>query len=157
MENIWSWIRPKLFPTFVFALGGGFILFVAAFSYAYFTVQIPNINNFVTTQSTVIQYADGSELGRLGAQNRTIVSLANVPLKVREAVLAAEDRNFYTESAVSPLGIARALFRDLSGGTFQGGSTITQQYAKNAFLTQSRTVTRKIKEIVISMKLEKQL
>jgi membrane peptidoglycan carboxypeptidase len=155
MENLWSWARPKLFPTAVFLFGGGFVLFAAAFSYAYFTVKVPNINSFVTTQSTVIQYADGSEIGRLGAQNRTIVSLANVPLKVREAVLSAEDRNFYTESAVSPTGIARALFRDLTGGTFQGGSTITQQYAKTAFLTQSRTITRKIKEIVISMKLEK--
>ena len=150
-------LRKNLFRIAVFTVGIGFILGVLAFAYAYFTVKVPDPNAFVNSQSTIIQYADGSEIGRLGSENRQIVKLANIPLTVRHAVMAAEDRNFYKESAVSPTGILRALFNNLRGGSLQGGSTITQQYAKTAFLTQNRTISRKIKEIVIAMKLQTQM
>ena len=143
--------------TAIFGIGGGFVLGVLAFTYAYFTVSIPDPKAFVNTQSTIIQYADGSEIGRIGAENRQIVKLADIPLQVRRAVLAAEDRNFYNESAVSPTGMARAIFNDLRGGSLQGGSTITQQYAKTAFLNSGQTISRKIKEIVIAMKLQGQM
>ena len=143
--------------TLIFGSGIGFILFALGFAYAYFTVSIPDPNAFVNSQSTIIQYADGQEIGRLGSENRTSVKLANIPLHVREAVLAAEDRKYYSESAVSPLGIARALFNDLRGGTLQSGSTITQQYAKTAFLTSAQSITRKVKEIVIAIKLQQQM
>ncbi len=146
--------RQKVIRYTVFTVGIGFIVAVLGFTLAFFTVKVPDPNAFVNSQSTIIQYADGSELGRLGSENRTIVKLANIPLSVRHAVMAAEDRNFYTESAISPLGIARALLNDLRGGSLQGGSTITQQYAKTAFLTQQRTITRKVKELVISLKLQ---
>ena len=120
-------------------------------------MDIPDPNKFVNSQSTIIQYADGQEIGRIGSENRKILKLAAIPLTVRHAVLAAENRNFYSEAAISPTGIARALFNNLRGGSLQGGSTITQQYAKTAFLTQDRTVVRKIKEIVIAIKLGNQL
>jgi len=124
---------------------------------AYISVKIPNPNDFTTGQATIIQFADGTEIGRLGAQNRVSVPLARVPLQVREAVMAAENRTFYTDHAVNPLGILRALYHDLRGGSLQGGSTITQQYAKTAFLTSARTPTRKLKELIISIKLEQQI
>lgn len=124
---------------------------------AYISVKIPNPNDFTTGQATIIQFADGTEIGRLGAQNRVSVPLARVPLQVREAVMAAENRSFYTDHAVNPLGILRALYHDLRGGSLQGGSTITQQYAKTAFLTSARTPTRKLKELIISIKLEQQI
>ena len=149
--------RTNLIRIAVFGAGIGFIVFVLGFAYAYFTVSIPDPNSFVNSQSTIIQYADGSEAGRLGSENRRIVPLANIPLNVRHAVMAAEDRNFYSESVVSPLGIARALFNNLKGGSLQGGSTITQQYAKTAFLSPERTITRKVKELVISLKLQNQM
>lgn len=149
--------RTNLIRIAIFGVGIGFIVFVLGFAYAYFTVSIPDVNSFVNSQSTIIQYADGSEAGRLGSENRRIVPLANIPLNVRRAVMAAEDRNFYSESVVSPLGIARALFNNLKGGSLQGGSTITQQYAKTAFLTPERTITRKVKELVISLKLQNQM
>jgi membrane peptidoglycan carboxypeptidase len=85
------------------------------------------------------------------------VPLAKIPLNVRHAVLAAEDRGFYSNKAFSVTGILRAVLNNLKGGALQGGSTITQQYAKTAFLTPSRTIQRKIKELVISIKLENQL
>jgi membrane peptidoglycan carboxypeptidase len=140
----------------IFLAGFGFILLASGIAYAYFTVKIPDPNAFVNSQTTIIQYADGSELGRMGSENRTIVKLANIPLNVRHAVMAAEDRNFYSERAFSPTGIARALWNNLKGGSLQGGSTITQQYAKTAFLTPTRSIQRKIKELVIAIKLENQ-
>ena len=124
---------------------------------AYVMVKIPNPNNFSTGQATIIQFADGSEIGRLGAQNRVSVPLARVPLQVREAVMAAENRSFYTDHAIDPRGILRALYHDLRGGSLQGGSTITQQYAKTAFLTSAQTPTRKLKELIISIKLENRI
>lgn len=137
--------------------GLGFVVGVAVFGVAYFTVDIPDPNDYVNSQATIIQYADGSEIGRLGAQNRTVIPLAKIPVKLREAVLAAEDRNFYSQLAFNPIAIARAAINNVLGGQTQGGSTITQQYAKTAFLTSERTITRKLKELVIAIKLENQL
>ena len=139
---------------------GGFFSVVlgVGFVYAYATVSIPDPNDFVNGQATIITYADGSEIGRIGAQNRISMKLAEIPIATRNAVLAAEDRNFYTNRAISPTGILRAALNNLRpGGGLQGGSTITQQYAKTAFLTPSRTIQRKVKELVISIKLEQQL
>ena len=150
-------LRQKIIRIAIFTSGIGFIVGVAVFAFAYFTVGIPDPNKFVNSQSTIIQYADGQEIGRLGSENRKILSLAAIPLNMRHAVLAAEDRKFYSESAISPTGIARAILNNLGGGSLQGGSTITQQYAKTAFLTQDRTISRKIKEIVIAIKLGNQL
>ena len=135
-----------------YAFVGGIFLF----GFAYFTVSIPDPNAYVNSQATIIQYADGTEIGRIGSENRTVVTLAEIPVQVRNAVMAAEDRNFYSNRAVSPIGIARAVWNNLRGGSLQGGSTITQQYAKTAFLTPERSIQRKIKELVIAIKLENQ-
>ncbi len=82
------------------------------------------------------------------------MALADIPIDVQHAVLAAEDRSFYEHGGVSPLGIGRAIMNNLTGGSTQGGSTITQQYAKNAFLTQERSWDRKVKEALLAFKLE---
>ena len=141
----------------IFIGGFGFVALSILFAIAYFTVSIPDPNSYVNSQATVIQYSNGEEIGRMGAQNRTVVPLVKIPLPLREAVMAAEDRDFYSNRAFSPIGILRALKNNLLGGSLQGGSTITQQYAKTAFLTPERTIQRKIKELVISIKLENQL
>ena len=121
----------------------------------YATTPIPNPSAFATAQATTLYYSDGkTELARLGNSTRIDVPLSQVPLDVRHAVLAAEDRHFYSEPGISPTGILRALITDIRGREIsQGGSTITQQYVKNAYLTQQRTFTRKFKEIFISVKL----
>ena len=149
--------RKLLIRAAVFLGGFGFVAGSVLFALAYFTVDIPDPNAYVNSQSTIIQYSNGSEIGRVGTQNRQIVPLAKIPLNVRHAVLAAEDRNFYSNRAFSVTGIARAVFNNLRGGSLQGGSTITQQYAKTAFLSPSRTIQRKIKELVIAIKLENSL
>jgi membrane peptidoglycan carboxypeptidase len=121
----------------------------------YATTPIPNPSTFATAQATTLYYSDGkTELARLGSSTRVDVPLSQVPLAVRHAVLAAEDRHYYSEPGISPTGILRALVTDIRGGEIsQGGSTITQQYVKNAYLTSQRTFTRKFKEIFISIKL----
>ncbi len=140
----------------ILGAGFSFVAGVFVFGFAYFTVSIPDPNAYVNSQSTIIQYADGSEIGRIGSENRTVVTLAEIPMQVRNAVMAAEDRGFYSNRAFSPTGIARAVWNNLRGGSLQGGSTITQQYAKTAFLTPERSIQRKIKELVIAIKLENQ-
>ena len=152
-------IKTKLIRAGIFLAGFGFIAGATLFAFAWFTVSIPDPNAYVNSQSTVIQYSNGSEIGRVGTQNRQILPLAKIPLRLRYAVMAAEDRNFYANRAFSPTGIARALLNNLKSGdlTGEGGSTITQQYAKTAFLSPSRTIQRKIKELVISLKLENAL
>ena len=152
-------IKTKLIRAGIFLAGFGFVAGATLFAFAWFTVSIPDPNAYVNSQSTIIQYSNGSEIGRVGTQNRQILPLAKMPLRLRYAVMAAEDRNFYSNKAFSPSGIARALLNNLKSGSLngEGGSTITQQYAKTAFLTPSRTVQRKIKELVISLKLENAL
>lgn len=91
-----------------------------------------------------------------GEQRRTVVPPTKIPDIVREATIALEDRNFYNHAAIDWRGIARALITNImSGGVVQGGSTITQQLAKKAFLTDDRTLSRKLKELVISYNLER--
>jgi membrane peptidoglycan carboxypeptidase len=150
-------VRRLVIRAAIFLAGFGFIAGATLFAFAYFTVSVPDANAFVNSQSTIIQYSNGEEIGRIGSENRQIVPLAKIPLNVRHAVLAAEDRGFYSNRAFSVTGIARAVLNNLRGGSLQGGSTITQQYAKTAFLTPERTVQRKIKELVIAIKLENQL
>src|SRR3954469_5049415 len=130
-----------------------FALVLAGIAYA--ATAIPNPNSFATAQVTTIYYKDGKTvMARFGNTTRIDVPLSKVPVPVRQAVLAAEDRNFYSEPGISPTGIMRAVWVDLRGGDIkQGGSTITQQYVKNAYLTSQRTFSRKFKEILISVKL----
>ena len=150
-------MRKVIVRAAVFVTGFGFVAGSVLFALAYFTVDVPDANAYVNSQSTIFQYANGEEIGRVGTQNRQIVPLAKIPLKVRQAVLAAEDKSFYSNKAFSVTGILRAAFNNLTGGSLQGGSTITQQYAKTAFLTPSRTIQRKVRELVIAIKLENEL
>lgn len=88
-------------------------------------------------------------------QNRTLVSLSDIPLYVRLATLAAEDAEFYSHPGFSIKGIIRALINDIQSGELSGGSTITQQLVKNALLSPEKTITRKIKEIILAMQVER--
>jgi membrane peptidoglycan carboxypeptidase len=148
-------IKTKLIRAGIFLAGFGFVAGATLFALAWFTVDIPDPNAYVNSQATVIQYSNGQEIGRIGAQNRQILPLAKIPLRLRYAVMAAEDRNFYSNRAFSVTGLGHAVLSNvLTLGQGRGGSTITQQYAKTAFLTPERSIQRKIKELVISLKLE---
>jgi len=101
--------------------------------------------------------ADGVELAQFGSERRVFVPVAQMPQRLRQAVLAVEDRGFYTHSGVSWRGMARAAVANLTGGMPQGASTITQQVARTFFLSTRRTAERKIKEALLSFQLERQL
>ena len=123
----------------------------------YARTDVPDPNALKTNQIATIYYADGrSVLDRVGSTNRTDVPLTKVPDYVRNAVLAAENRSFYTDPGISPTGIARAALNNVKGGDLQGGSTITQQYVKNQFTNGDRTFSRKFKELFVTVKLDKQ-
>ena len=145
----------------------GALLFVASVAGAGFVlaqVEVPRPDPLL--QSTFVCAADVVEgcgadnaMAKLsGEEDRVSVPLEEMPQIFIDAVLAAEDRQFFSHSGIDPLGIARAIYRDFKGDRVQqGGSTITQQYAKNAFLSSERTVTRKLKEAVLAVKLERDL
>ncbi|MGW7424856.1 transglycosylase domain-containing protein [Streptomyces sp. NPDC054813] len=156
--------RPKrtgwrrILPTWRMLLGTfviGILLLIGLFFLGYSMVKIPTANTFATKQSNVYLYADGSQLARDGEVNRENVTLAQVSKDAQHAVLAAEDRDFYTESAVDPKAMLRAAWNTATGKGTQSGSTITQQYVKNYYLAQEQTVTRKVKEFFISIKLDR--
>ncbi|RIK12343.1 MAG: penicillin-binding protein [Acidobacteria bacterium] len=131
----------------------------AAFAFAYSRTEVPEPNDFADAQSTILYYADGqTELARFtGGYDREVVPLSQVPDHVQKAVLAAEDRSFYDNEGISITGTARGAWRTLTGGTVQSGSTITQQYVKNYYLTADQTLTRKFREIMISIKIDNEL
>lgn len=108
-------------------------------------------------QSTVVYDRNGQVLAKIFAeQNRSDKPLSKIPATVRQAVIATEDQRFYEHAGVDPMGIARALLTDaVLGRRAQGGSTITQQYVKNAFVTNERTVKRKIMEAMLANKVER--
>jgi membrane peptidoglycan carboxypeptidase len=135
------------------------LLPIVTFTMAYFIVDIPKPGNIRTNQVSTILASDGSEIAKIVPPegNRVDVNLSQVPVHVRQAVIAAEDRNFYTNPGFSFTGFARAVQNNLQGGDLQGGSTITQQYVKNALVGSAqhglRGLMRKAKELVIATKM----
>jgi membrane peptidoglycan carboxypeptidase len=135
----------------------GIIGAVAAFFIIYQTTEIPDANAEFKTNTTTVTYADGrTQLGSFFDQNRHTVPLSQIPKRVQDAVIAAEDRTFWTNPGISPSGMVRAAVNIARGEQLQGGSTITQQYVKIMYLTQERTVSRKLKELFIATKLGRQ-
>ncbi|OSY41775.1 MULTISPECIES: transglycosylase domain-containing protein [Pseudonocardia] len=127
-------------------LGLGWLLF-----------PIPSPDDAVNNQIATVAYTDGEQLARLVPEqgNRIKVSMDAIPVHVREAVLAAEDRTFYSNPGFDITGILRAVVNQLTGGG-GGGSTITQQYVKNTLVGNDATYWRKYKELIISLKVSGQ-
>ncbi|CAL9439865.1 Biosynthetic peptidoglycan transglycosylase [Streptomyces sp. enrichment culture] len=122
---------------------------------AYHLTEIPEPHPETVVQSTVFVDAGGAYLGRRGPVDRQEVPLSEVPRHVQDAVIAAENRSFRTDTGVSPRAVARAAWATVSGGAPQGGSTITQQYVKNALLSPERSLSRKAREALIAVKLDR--
>jgi membrane peptidoglycan carboxypeptidase len=124
------------------------LLVLGGMSFAYVALQVPLPSDNSVKQLSRIYYADGkSMMAAIGSENRTYVTLDKVPIEMQHAIIAAEDRTFYENNGISVGGIARAFWANVRGQEVQGGSTITQQYVKNAHLTDERTLTRKFREI----------
>jgi penicillin-binding protein 1A len=119
---------------------------------------VPLPNAAPEAQSSLVYDANGQVMGSFhGEQNRTIVPLSDISMNLRQAVVATEDRGFYTHPGVSLRGIIRAAFVNLRGGGIeQGASTITQQYARTfTEIGKQRTLARKLKEATLAVKLER--
>lgn len=133
------------------------MLAMATMGAGYAALDVPLPDLAAAKQVSVIYYADGkTELARLGLENREEAKLRDIPKHVQHAVIAAEDRSFYENDGVSISGTLRAFWNNVRGKDTQGGSTITQQYVKNAFLTQERTFSRKTKEIILARKMDQE-
>lgn len=136
----------------------GIVFFTGLAGAAWLITRIPLPPEAPQAQTSIVYDGSGNQLALLhGNQNRFPVRLDQVPQVLQDAVVSAEDHNFYKHRGIDPVGILRATWADLRHqGVRQGGSTITQQYVKNAFVGsgQRRTLLRKLKEAVIAVKLE---
>jgi len=126
--------------------------------FIYYGAQLPPIDKLAVPRrppNIAIMSATGELLANRGDTGGAAVRVADLPAYLPKAFIAIEDRRFYSHWGVDPYGVARALTRNLTGGaTMQGGSTLTQQLAKNLFLTQERTISRKIQEAILALWLE---
>lgn len=154
----WVWLRRSLYLAVAFLV----VLPILTFGMAYLIVDVPKPGDIRTNQVSTMLASDGSELAKIVPPegNRVDVNIDQVPVPLRNAVMAAEDRNFYTNPGFSLSGFARAVKNNLFGGDLQGGSTITQQYVKNALVGSQRSgiggLIRKAKELVISTKMSRE-
>lgn len=149
-HKVWNWFKSHflvIFLSFVF-------LFVVLFLVAYNKTSISVQNSYTSSKASVFKYSNGTEVGRVYREDRVEVPLIRVPLHFQEAILAAEDSYFYSHSGVNPIAIMRALLKNATSDSLQGGSTITQQYAKIAYLKPEQKISRKVKEIFVSLKVE---
>ena len=146
-------VKEKLRPIF-FIFGTLSLLLFLLLIALFIRTPIPQLNPYIGTQATVVTYSDGSEMGRFASENRIEVPLIRIPSFTQRAVMAAEDKDFYYHLAFSPTAILRAFVNNAQGGDIQGGSTITQQYVKIAYLTQEQSLGRKLKELIIAFKIE---
>ena len=154
----WKWVRRGLAAMVAVLI----VLPLLTFGMAYMIVDVPEPGDIRTAQVSTILASDGSEIAKVVPPegNRIDVNIDQIPVHVRDAVMAAEDRDFYSNPGFSLTGFLRATKNNIFGGDLQGGSTITQQYVKNALVGDARSgvggVIRKAKELVISTKMSSQ-
>ncbi|SDY46439.1 penicillin-binding protein 2A [Evansella caseinilytica] len=149
-------LKKRIIFSAVFIIG----IFIAGFSVYLGTILFGNyaIDNkdLVMNASTTIESSDGELISKLYVENRELISLDDVPEHVRNAFIAVEDHRFYEHQGIDFRAIGRALYRDIiTGSKAEGGSTITQQLAKNIFLSHDKTWLRKTKEVLMAVNLER--
>jgi membrane peptidoglycan carboxypeptidase len=157
-----SWWRHWTWKKALAVTGGVFVLFFLAlfggYEYMSSSATIPTALASATYQNTTVYYADGKTvMGTIGTTNRQDLTYQQIPKQLQNAVVAAEDKNFWTEGGISPTGILRAAIHDVTsgGGNLNGGSTITQEFVRGYYdnVGTQQTASRKIKEIFIAQKL----
>ncbi|WP_267461538.1 transglycosylase domain-containing protein [Pseudonocardia abyssalis] len=143
--------------TVLAGLAAGLLGPLLVFGLGWVFFSVPSPTDAVTNQVALVSYSDGSRLTRLVPEegNRIAVAIGDVPPHVREAVLAAEDRTFYSNPGFDLTGILRAVWNQVQGGS-GGGSTITQQYVKNALVGDEYSLWRKYKEVVLAVKISQE-
>jgi membrane peptidoglycan carboxypeptidase len=156
----WTW--KKALAVVLSVVGAVIVTGAVLIGLAYSGTPIPtDVSALALQQSSTVYFSDGKTvIGKFGTTNRQVLTSSQIPVQLKNAVVAAEDRNFYNEGGVSPTGIMRAAYDDLtgSGTSLQGGSTITQQFVRNYYanIGTAQTISRKLKEIFVSVKLARQ-
>ena len=157
-KGFWRKLISALLPVVIllFLIGG----LAALAGLAWISKDLPSpdgvINRSITVSTKIYDRTGNTVLYDIhGDVKRTIVTLNDIPQNAINATLAAEDRDFYKHGGVSWTGILRSLLKNIFTGSKVGGSTLTQQFVKNAILTNEKTYTRKIKEVLLSYQLEK--
>ncbi len=156
-----SWPRYARWIFYLFGLGlAGIVLAALGLSFALAVAwpRLPSIDALTDYRPKLplrVFTADGVLIGEFGEERRSITRIEEFPDHLKQAILAAEDDNFYRHKGIDYVGITRAAFANLSAGSArQGASTITQQVARNFFLSSERTLTRKIYEMLLAFKIE---
>ena len=135
-------------------IGALLALGIGAFAYLYATTEIPQPESIAVAENTTVYYADGTTpIGTFSEQNREIIDCSVLPDYVGQAVVASEDRSFYTNRGIDLVGIARAFWNNLTTGSRQGGSTITQQYAERYYLGETTSYLGKAREAILALKI----
>ncbi|WP_160311573.1 transglycosylase domain-containing protein [Streptacidiphilus melanogenes] len=147
-KRLWRWLK-RLLVGLLFLLGA----LAGLVWYAYETTAIPAPNPSTLQQSNVYYWSDGSVMATHGSVNRVNITLDQVSVPVQRDFLAAENADFYHDSGVDPTGIVRSLVNMVQGHQLQSGSTITQQFVKNSYLSQRPTIGRKLQELLIAVKI----
>ncbi|WP_172954431.1 transglycosylase domain-containing protein [Solibacillus sp. R5-41] len=155
-NTVWNKIQSKSFVVKLVLAGITFVLIsLFIFNIFIWKSDISKLENPVP-QPTIIYDQNGDIASKISNSNIEGVSIEEIPKEVIQAVISTEDQRFYKHNGVNYIGIIRAFFQNLiSGEVVAGGSTITQQLAKNVFLTHERTFTRKIKELILTKKIER--
>lgn len=135
-------------------LGLGILSGCAAFAYLYATTEIPQPEKFALAEKTTVYYADGTTpIGSYAEQNREIISCTDLPDYVGNSIVASENRTFYTDKGIDLKGILRALWTNITTGSRQGGSTITQQYVERYYVGETTSYIGKAREAVLAIKI----
>ncbi|MDD4974476.1 MAG: PBP1A family penicillin-binding protein [Bacteriovorax sp.] len=155
-------MKGLIFKIILTLLGLGFIAGVTgAVVFTYFNLDLPKIDklqDYKPNLASQIYSKDGYLLAELGLEKREIVEMKDVPARVIDAFLSAEDDKFFEHSGVDYFGLARAMFANFRAGkVVQGGSTITQQVAKSLLLSSERSITRKVKDFILAQRIEEKL
>ncbi len=150
-------ITKTIWASAIILVGG---IFIVIGSITYFSFDLPKIKSLNDYQPPIpskILAADGTILAEIGKEKRVIVRTQDVPKKIIDSFLAAEDDNFYQHKGVDYVGVMRAMWANLKAGkVVQGGSTITQQLAKSLLLSRERSFARKTKDFLLAQKIEEQ-
>ncbi len=132
-----------------------------ALAFTYFNLELPKIDklqDYKPNLASQIISSDGVILAELGLEKREIVEMNDVPQRVIDAFLSAEDDKFFEHKGVDYWGLSRAMFANFKAGkVVQGGSTITQQVAKSLLLSSERSITRKVKDFILAQRIEEKL
>ena len=150
------WQRRLLATLKVLAIGVLVValLGIGVVAVAYQRTNFPDPNAAFMTNKSNVYYNDGTTvLGSFAEQNRTSIAYSEMPQSIKDAVVAAENRSFWTDKGISPTGIVRSLYEIARGRNLQGASTITQQYIKILYLTSDQTATRKFTEVLLAIKM----